>query len=58
MSDKPDDLAWWNGQPINAMTREDLQAALIEANLIIDNLKDELRISEEREDLSPDFDGH
>lgn len=41
MSDKPDDLAWWNGQPINAMTREDLQAALIEANLIIDNLRDQ-----------------
>ena len=42
MSDKSDDLAWWNGEPINAMTRERLQGALIEANLIIDELKSQI----------------
>lgn len=46
MSDKPDDLAWWNGQPINAMTREVLQAALIEANLIIERQKGVLAASD------------
>lgn len=39
MSDKPDDLTYWNGQPINAMTREALQEALIDANRIMDMQK-------------------
>ena len=42
MSDTPEDLAWWNGEPINAMTRAKLQGALIEACLIIDELKSQI----------------
>lgn len=36
------DLTYWNGQPINAMTREDLQTALAGAIAVIDGQKNEL----------------
>lgn len=39
---KDNDILYWLGKPINAMTREQLQRALIDANKIIDNQKQEL----------------
>lgn len=36
MSDRDDDLCYWDGEPINAMTREALQKALGDAVMIIE----------------------